>query len=199
MKKEMALSEKSAPRSRGTAKPKTAPKSAPKSGPRSGAAKKALVNKSSAKAEVAKKRVAKPGIPKIAAPKAVALKKSNPVPAKPVASSAARETLKVILAQLEDMQAQDTVTIDLEAGSSIADYVIVTTGRSNRHVGSVADRVVEGLHKIKVKTKVEGMTNCDWVLIDAGDVIVHVFRPEVRTFYNLEKMWTGVANLRPAN
>jgi ribosome-associated protein len=177
----MALSEKSAPRSRGTTKPKAASKS--------GAAKKTAVKKSAAKAGIAKKRVAK----------AVAPKSKPAVTKAAIANSEAREILKVILAQLEDMQAQDTVTIDLEAGSSIADYVIVTTGRSNRHVGSVADRVVEGLHKIKVKTKVEGMTNCDWVLIDAGDVIVHVFRPEVRTFYNLEKMWTGVGNLRPVS
>jgi ribosome-associated protein len=68
--------------------------------------------------------------------------------------------------------------------------MVVTSGRSHRHVGSVADRVVENLGDAGVKNiKVEGMPHCDWVLIDAGDVIVHVFRPEVRAFYNLEKMW----------
>jgi len=91
------------------------------------------------------------------------------------------------------MKAEETVTIDLKGTSSVTDFVVVTTGRSNRHVASIADRVVEGLHKIGVKTKVEGMTNADWVLIDAGDVIVHAFRPEVRTFYSLEKMWAGIA------
>lgn len=89
------------------------------------------------------------------------------------------------------MKAEDTVTIDLKGSSSVADHVVVTTGRSNRHVGAVADRVVKGLSVIKVKAKVEGMPNCDWVLIDAVDVIVHVFRPEVRTFYNLEKLWAS--------
>ena len=88
------------------------------------------------------------------------------------------------------MKAEDTVTIDLAGKSSIADAMVVTSGRSNRHVGSIADRVIEGLKDAGVPgVRVEGMRNCDWVLIDAGDVIIHVFRPEVRTFYNLEKMW----------
>lgn len=103
----------------------------------------------------------------------------------------AGETLQVILRQLEDMKGEDTVTIDLRNKSSLTDYLIVTSGRSNRHVGAIADRVVEYLDKVGVGTRVEGMPHADWVLIDAGDVIVHVFRPEVRTFYNLEKMWTG--------
>ncbi len=89
------------------------------------------------------------------------------------------------------MKAEDTTTIDLRNESALADYMVVTSGRSNRHVGSVADRVVEDLREAGVTgVRVEGMRNCDWVLIDAGDVIVHVFRPEVRDFYNLEKMWT---------
>jgi len=88
------------------------------------------------------------------------------------------------------MKAEDTLTIDLRNKSSLADTMVVTSGRSNRHVGSVADRVVENLGKAGLKNiKVEGVPNCDWVLIDAGDVIVHVFRPEVREFYNIEKMW----------
>ena len=67
---------------------------------------------------------------------------------------------------------------------------VVTSGRSNRHVNAIADHVIESLHKSGVsRVRVEGMPNCDWVLIDAGDVIVHIFRPEVRAFYNLEKMW----------
>jgi ribosome-associated protein len=88
------------------------------------------------------------------------------------------------------MKAEDTTTIDLRDKSSLADTMVVTSGRSNRHVGSVADRVLENLREAGLKNlRVEGMPHCDWVLIDAGDVIVHVFHPEVREFYNLEKMW----------
>jgi ribosome-associated protein len=102
------------------------------------------------------------------------------------------ETLRLVLARLDDMKAEDTTTIDLRGKSSIADYMVVTSGRSNRHVGSVADRVLEDLHDAGVRdVRVEGMPLCDWVLIDAGDVIVHVFRPEARAFYALEKMWAG--------
>ena len=107
----------------------------------------------------------------------------------------AEEILKLVLARLDDMKAEDTLTIDLKDKSSIGDYMVVSSGRSQRHVGSVADRIVEDLHKAGVRTRVEGMPNCDWVLIDASDVVVHVFRPEARAFYNLEKMW--MAN-RPA-
>ena len=96
----------------------------------------------------------------------------------------------MILATLDDAKAEDTITIDLHGKTSISDYMVVTCGRSNRHVGAVADRVLEDLEQAGVPDlRVEGMPHCDWVLIDAGDVIVHVFRPEVRAFYNLEKMW----------
>jgi ribosome-associated protein len=102
----------------------------------------------------------------------------------------AEETLRLVLARLDDMKAEDTVTIDLSGKSTIGDYMVVTSGRSNRHVGAVADHVLEDLEKAGAcDVRVEGMPHCDWVLIDAGDVIVHVFRPEVRAFYNLEKMW----------
>jgi ribosome-associated protein len=103
----------------------------------------------------------------------------------------AEEILRLVLARLDDMKAEDTLTIDLRDKSSIGDYMVVSSGRSQRHVGSVADRIVEDLHKAGVRTRVEGMPNCDWVLIDASDVVVHVFRPEVREFYNLEKMWAS--------
>jgi ribosome-associated protein len=104
----------------------------------------------------------------------------------------AKETLRIVLARLEDMKAEDSVTIDLTGKSSIGDYMVVTSGRSQRHVGAVADHVVKDLKAAGVSgVRVEGMRQGDWVLIDAGDVIVHVFRPEVRTFYSLEKMWSA--------
>ena len=103
----------------------------------------------------------------------------------------AAETLRIVLRRLDDMKAEDTTTIDLRDESAITDYLVVTSGRSNRHVGSVAERVLEDLRDAGLTgVRVEGMPHCDWVLIDAGDVIVHVFRPEVRLFYGLEKMWS---------
>jgi ribosome-associated protein len=107
--------------------------------------------------------------------------------------------LKLVLARLDDMKAEDILTIDLRNKSSIGDYMVVSSGRSQRHVGSVADRVVEDLHKVGIATRVEGAPHCDWVLIDAGDVIVHVFRPEVRAFYNLERMWAAGPAARRAS
>jgi ribosome-associated protein len=101
------------------------------------------------------------------------------------------ETLTLILSRLEDMKAEDTVTIDLRGKSAFSDYMVVTTGRSNRHVGAVAENVAKGLKETgNKKVHIEGVPNCDWVLIDSGDIIVHVFRPEVREFYNLERLWT---------
>jgi ribosome-associated protein len=102
----------------------------------------------------------------------------------------ASEILRLILTRLDDMKAEDILTIDLRDKSTIGDYMVVSSGRSQRHVGAVADRVVEDLHKVGIAARIEGVPHCDWVLIDAGDVIVHVFRPEVRAFYTLEKMWT---------
>jgi ribosome-associated protein len=97
------------------------------------------------------------------------------------------------------MKAEDTVTIDLTGKTTIADTMVVASGRSNRHVGATADRVIEGLKKAGIADiRVEGMPHCDWVLIDAGDVIVHIFRPEVREFYNIEKMWTATPRGRRA-
>jgi ribosome-associated protein len=110
----------------------------------------------------------------------------------------AEEILRLVLSRLDDMKAEDTLTIDLRDKSSIGDYMVVASGRSQRHVGSVADRVVEDLDKVGVAARVEGVPHCDWVLIDASDVIVHVFRPEVRAFYNLEKMWMSGARARRA-
>ena len=104
----------------------------------------------------------------------------------------APETLKLVLAQLEDAKAEDTITIDLTGKTTIGEYMIVTSGRSNRQVASIADRLLKAFAELKIKgVRVEGMPHGDWVLIDAGDIIVHIFRPEVRAFYNLEKMWSA--------
>ena len=100
--------------------------------------------------------------------------------------------LGIVCETLDEAKALDIVSIDLEGKSSIADYMIVASGRSTRHVGAIADQVMKALKKeTKFRIKVEGLPHCDWVLIDGGDVIVHVFRPEVREFYNLEKMWSA--------
>ncbi|MFD1333426.1 ribosome silencing factor [Methylopila musalis] len=99
--------------------------------------------------------------------------------------------LHLILDLLDDNKAEDTVVIDLRGKSALADEMVIATGRSNRHVGAIADKLVEELKtKGFGKAVVEGLPHCDWVLIDVGDVIVHLFRPEVRAFYNLEKMWS---------
>jgi ribosome-associated protein len=103
----------------------------------------------------------------------------------------ADRTLNMILSRLADMKAEATVTIDLRGKSAFSDYMIVTSGRANRHVRAIAENVAKGLKETGIKpVHIEGLPNCDWVLIDSGDVIVHVFRPEVREFYNLEKLWT---------
>lgn len=112
----------------------------------------------------------------------------------------ADETLSLILTRLDDMKAEDIVTIDLRGKSSLADYMVVTTGRANRHVAAIAENVAKGLGEVGIKgVRIEGLQNADWVLIDANDVIVHVFRPEVRTFYSLEKMWTPMRVAAAAN
>jgi ribosome-associated protein len=117
-----------------------------------------------------------------------------------VAKDALRqETLRIVLASLDDMKAEDTVNIDITGKAAFADSMVVTSGRSNRHVGALADDVIERLNKAGMKgLRVEGKKTCDWVLIDAGDVIVHVFRPEVRAFYDIEKMWAGSPRGRQA-
>ena len=103
----------------------------------------------------------------------------------------------MILARLDEDKAQDVVLIDLKDKSSVADTMIVASGRSHRHVGALADHILRALKDVgHGKARVEGLPHCDWVLIDAGDVIVHLFRPEVRQFYNIEKIWS--VDTRPA-
>ena len=97
----------------------------------------------------------------------------------------------LILTRLDEDKAQDVVFIDLKDKSSVADGMIVASGRSHRHVSALADRLLRTLKEEGFgRARVEGMPHCDWVLIDAGDVIVHLFRPEVRAFYNIEKIWS---------
>ena len=98
--------------------------------------------------------------------------------------------IDLILDTLDDAKAEETVSVDITGKSSLADHMIVTSGRSQRHVGAVADQVITALRENGYgKPRVEGLPHCDWVLVDAGDVILHIFRPEVREFYSLEKMW----------
>jgi ribosome-associated protein len=97
-----------------------------------------------------------------------------------------------VLESLEDDKAEDIVSIDLTGKSPIADNMVVASGRSQRHVGAVADHLVRRIKEAGFgSAQVEGMQQGDWVLIDGGDVVIHVFRPEVRDFYRLEKMWAA--------
>lgn len=95
-----------------------------------------------------------------------------------------------ILSSLKDDKAEDVVQIDLRGKTAIGDYMIVCSGRSSRQVTAIAEKLSERLKtELSVATKIEGKDAGDWVLIDTGDVIIHIFRPEVREFYQLEKMW----------
>ncbi|MBU1253756.1 MAG: ribosome silencing factor [Alphaproteobacteria bacterium] len=98
--------------------------------------------------------------------------------------------LDLVLQQLDDDQAQEVVTIDLEGKSSIADHMVIASGRSTRQVAAIAQKLAEKIKQAGFgPVKLEGLPAGDWVLLDAGDIIVHLFRPEVRSFYNLERMW----------
>ena len=117
---------------------------------------------------------------------AAAPRKKIPQPAE----ASAPQMIDVVLRSLDDAKAEGTVAIDITGKSSLADHMVVTSGRSHRHVGAVADQVDKALRDAGFgRPRVEGLPHCDWVLVDAGDVIVHIFRPEVREFYNIEKMW----------
>jgi ribosome-associated protein len=97
----------------------------------------------------------------------------------------------LILHQLGEDQAQETISIPLAGKSSIADHMVIASGRSTRHVSAIADKLAQRIKQEAGRSvRVEGLPNADWVLIDAGDVIVHLFRPEVRAFYNIEKIWS---------
>ncbi|MDE8651814.1 ribosome silencing factor [Novosphingobium sp. H3SJ31-1] len=98
--------------------------------------------------------------------------------------------LALVLQSLDDDQAQDVVTIPLEGKSSIADHMVIASGRSSRQVAAIAQKLAERLKQAGFgNPRIEGLPVADWVLVDAGGIIVHLFRPEVRSFYNLERMW----------
>jgi ribosome-associated protein len=101
-----------------------------------------------------------------------------------------RELLDAILLSLDDDKAEEVVQIDLSGRSAMADHMVIASGRSSRQVAAIAEKLLERLkEKFRLTARVEGKETGDWVLIDTGDVVVHVFRPEVRAFYQLEKMW----------
>lgn len=113
----------------------------------------------------------------------------------PATLEASKALAGIITETLEDDKAEELVVIDLDGKSSVADHMIIASGRSGRHVGALADHLLRKLKDIgSGRARVEGLPNADWVLIDAGDVVVHIFRPEVREFYNLERIWGAEAS-----
>ena len=120
-------------------------------------------------------------------------------PASTEAHAQAEALHNLVLRSLDDDQAVEVVSIPLSGKSNIADYMVVASGRSSRQVSSMAQKLSERIkQELGRNVRVEGLPVADWVLIDADDVIVHLFRPEVRTFYNLERMWAFEENARPA-
>ena len=114
-------------------------------------------------------------------------------PAAPAPTGTPADLLALVQSSLEDDKAEDIVTIDLRGRSSMADSMVVASGRSSRQVTAIAEKLLDRLKaQTGISARSEGRETGDWVLIDAGDVIVHVFRPEVREFYQLEKMWQPV-------
>ena len=108
--------------------------------------------------------------------------------------------LQLVLATLDDGKAENIVTIDLDGKSSIGDYMVVASGRTDRHVNALADQLQRKLkEKGHGRVRVEGEKQGDWVLVDVGDIIVHLFQPEVREFYNLEKMWSQARPPEPSH
>lgn len=154
------------------------------------AAKKTAVKKPAVKkAAVSKTTVAK----KVAADKKPAAKTAAPSKAVSKLSASAKHCA-LIAKVLDDNKAEEVVSIDLASKCSFADFMVVASGRSQRHVAALADHVTDALKKAGTPPlNVEGKDSADWVLIDAGDVVVHLFRPEVRQFYNIEKMWAIAA------
>jgi ribosome-associated protein len=115
----------------------------------------------------------------------------KPAPSQDGATEKVEALHELVLRSLDDDQAQDVVSIPLTGKSNIADHMVIASGRSTRQVASMAQKLTERIKQDLGRTvRVEGLPVADWVLIDADDVIVHIFRPEVRSFYNLERMWS---------
>ena len=113
-----------------------------------------------------------------------------PPPTRPPAPVGDTPLHTLVLTSLDDDQAQEVISIPLEGKSSIADYMVIASGRSTRQVAAMAQKLAERIKKAGMgPVRLEGLPAADWVLIDAGDVVIHLFRPEVRSFYNLERMW----------
>jgi ribosome-associated protein len=121
---------------------------------------------------------------------------SDATPSKPLEVIPEIERLSALLLhRLDEDQAQDVVIIDLKGKSAMADTIVIASGRSARHVSSMADHLLRAIKDAGFgKANVEGLPGADWVLIDALDIIVHLFRPEVRSFYNIEKIWSVEPN-----
>jgi ribosome-associated protein len=118
-------------------------------------------------------------------------RKSTP-PDELVSMHGSEALLANVLDWLDEAKAENVVTIDIRNKSSLGDYMVIASGRSDRHVGAVAEQIQRKLKEEgHGKARIEGQAHCDWVVVDIGDIILHVFRPEVREFYNLEKMWSG--------
>lgn len=161
-------------------KPKKAAKKAPKK-----AAKKAAKKKTAAK-KPARKAPAKKATPKKTAKKPAGKARAK----RKTPSEKPRRLLDLVTRVLDDAQADDVVIVDLKGKSAMADFMVVASGRNPRHIGAMAQNLREKIKGAGLGVPaLEGMGNADWVLIDGGDVIVHLFRPEVRGLYNLEKMW----------
>jgi ribosome-associated protein len=119
------------------------------------------------------------------------VKKAATAKIKQTASAASKKLLELVIKSLDAGKAEDIQVIDIANKSPMADFMVVASGRSNRHVAAIAEQVSEMLKKAGSRCRAEGLRQGDWVLIDAMDVIIHIFRPEVRTFYNLESMWSS--------
>jgi ribosome-associated protein len=114
----------------------------------------------------------------------------GPRDARVVADYTSEQLLAAVMASVDDDKAEDIVQIDLRGRSDVADYMVICSGRSSRQVAAISEKLADRLkEQFRILAKMEGKETGDWVLIDTGDVIVHVFRPEVREFYQLEKMW----------
>ncbi|MAY20609.1 MAG: ribosome silencing factor [Erythrobacteraceae bacterium] len=122
------------------------------------------------------------------------------VPLKAVPAMPNEDLHALVMRQLDDDQAQEIVSIPLEGKSSVADHMVIASGRSTRQVAAMAQKLAEKVKQAGYgSARIEGLPAADWVLIDAGDVVVHLFRPEVRSFYNLERMWSFEGSEAAAN